>query len=59
MVDNMLLSVEAKYINRLDVLFNIEKKNFDSFVGRTGHIKFLCDPDFLRHFMVALDHLLL
>ena len=43
MVDNMLCSVEASHITRIDVIFNIKEANFDSFIGRTGHIKFLCD----------------
>ncbi len=57
MVDNMLCEIEADQISRIDVIFNIQQKNFDSFIGRTGHVKFLCDPQFLKHFAISLDHL--
>ena len=58
MVDNMLSSISASQISRIDVIFNIDKSNFDSFIGRTGHIKFLCDKQFIKHFVIGLDHLL-
>ena len=58
MVDNMLGSISASQFSRIDVIFNIDKSNFDSFIGRTGHIKFLCDKQFIKHFVIGLDHLL-
>ena len=59
MVDGLLCSVETSQITRMDVVFNIEKGSFDSFIGRKAHVNFLCDPHFLKLFAVALDHLLL
>lgn len=55
----MLWEVEASQISRIDVIFNIESSNFDSFIGRAGHVKFLCDPHFLKLFTIGLDHLLI
>ena len=55
-VDNLLCEIEIQRISRIDVIFNINNKTFDSFIGRTGHVKFLCDPQFLKHFSIALDH---
>jgi len=57
MVDNLLCEIQTDKITRVDVVFNINAKNFDSFIGRTGHVKFLCDPQFLKHFSICLDHL--
>ena len=48
MVQNMLSGITAKSITRVDVNFAIEKKNLDSFIGRTAHIKFISDTDTLR-----------
>jgi len=59
MVDNLLCSVEASKITRIDVIFSIKESTFDTFIGRTGHVKFLCDEHFLNHFAITLDHLLL
>ena len=58
MVDNMLGEVQASHIHRVDVVFNINQANFDSFVGRTGHVKFLTDHHFLKQFSLTLAHLL-
>ena len=54
MVDNLLCSIETSEVRRLDVIFNIEEANFDSFIGKTGHLKFLCDEQFLKHFAIGL-----
>ena len=57
MVDNLLCEIEANEVTRVDVVFNIEEKNLDSFLGRTGHIKFLSDPYFIKQFCINLEHL--
>ncbi len=59
MVDNMLGSIEANQISRIDIIFNIDESNFDSFIGRTGHVRCLCDHNFLKLFVIGLDHLII
>lgn len=55
MVDGIIGKVTAQEISRINVVFNIENRNLDSFIGRTGHIKFLSDIQFIREFCACFD----
>ena len=48
MVNSMLGNVPLNVLYRLDVNFNIEETNLDSYIGRTAHILFLENEDLLR-----------
>jgi len=39
----------------MDIVFNIEDSNFDSVIGRTGHVKFLSDRQFIKLFCIVFD----
>lgn len=41
MAQNILGSIPADVLYRIDVDFRIEETNLDSFIGRTAHIQFL------------------
>ncbi len=57
MVDNLIAEPKCEEIRRISVVFNIESKNFDSFIGRTAHIKYLCDQKFIKMFCFAFEDL--
>lgn len=48
MVNQMLGNVPFNVLYRLDVNFNIEETNLDSYIGRTAHILFLENEELLR-----------
>ena len=48
MVNSLLGNVPFNVLYRLDVNFNIEETNLDSYIGRTAHILFLENEDLLR-----------
>jgi len=48
MVNSMLSNVPFETLYRLDVNFNIEENNLDSYIGRTAHILFLENEELLR-----------
>ena len=48
MVNSMLSNVPFETLYRLDVNFNIEDSNLDSYIGRTAHILFLENEDLLK-----------
>ena len=48
MVNSMLSNVPFDTLYRLDVNFNIEENNLDSYIGRTAHILFLENEDLLK-----------
>lgn len=41
MAENILSKITSKYIYRIDVGYNIKKKNINSFIGREAHLQFL------------------
>lgn len=40
MADNIFKELKTRVIHRVDVNFDIGKKNIDSIIGRAAHIKF-------------------
>jgi hypothetical protein len=48
MAQNLLGQVQVKLIYRIDVNFNIVDKNMDSWIGRTAHIQFLENQQFMK-----------
>lgn len=48
MAKNLLGSVPANHIYRIDVNFKIQEKNLDSFIGRSAHIRFLENQPLIR-----------
>ena len=48
MATNLLGQSKLETIYRLDVNFNIEEKNIDSYIGRKAHILFLENEELLR-----------
>ena len=48
MVNSLLSSVPFNVLYRLDVNFNIEENNLDSYIGRTAHILFLENEELLK-----------
>jgi len=55
MVDNLLGDVNCQSISRMNVVFNIEDRNFDSIVGRTAHVKYLSDCKFINMFTTVFE----
>lgn len=48
MAHNLLGNTSLESIFRLDVNFNIEEKNIDSYIGRKAHILFLENEELLK-----------
>jgi hypothetical protein len=48
MATNILGGLKAKMLFRLDVNFKIKDKNLDSWIGRTAHIQFLENQQFMK-----------
>ena len=48
MAKNILGDLKSKMLFRLDVNFKIKDKNLDSWIGRTAHIQFLENQQFMK-----------
>lgn len=48
MAQNILGGLKSKMLFRLDVNFKIKDKNLDSWIGRTAHIQFLENQQFMK-----------
>ena len=48
MAKNILGGLKSKMLFRLDVNFRIKDKNLDSWIGRTAHIQFLENQQFMK-----------
>ena len=48
MAKNILSGLKSKMLFRLDVNFKIKDKNLDSWIGRTAHIQFLENQQFMK-----------
>ena len=48
MVNSILGKAGINVLYRLDVNFNIEETNLDSFIGRTAHLLFIENEDLMR-----------
>ena len=57
----MALNILSKLTNislkRIDVNFLIQEKNFDTFIGRTAHIQFLENADFMKILFYNIEDL--
>lgn len=51
MANNLLGSIPIDVLYRLDVNFQIQENNLDSFIGRTAHILFLENEELMRMFV--------
>ena len=58
MVYNILSKITNNNLKRVDVNFVIQEKNFDSFIGRTAHIQFLENTDFMKTFFYSIEDIL-
>lgn len=58
MVYNILSKLTNNTLKRVDVNFVIQDKNLDSFIGRTAHIQFLENTDFMKIFFHNIEDLL-
>ena len=58
---NMALNILSKLtdvtLKRVDVNFLIQEKNFDTFIGRTAHIQFLENTDFMKILFYNIEDL--
>ena len=50
MVDSLSEKMNTADLYRIDIGFNISKKNMDNFIGRTAHILFLQDEVLMKIF---------
>tara|TARA_B110000285_G_C14936041_1_gene519636 strand:- start:47 stop:226 length:180 start_codon:yes stop_codon:yes gene_type:complete len=48
MAKNILGGMNSKMLFRLDVNFKIKDKNLDAWIGRTAHIQFLENQQFMK-----------
>jgi len=48
MATNLLGNLPHKLIYRIDVSFNIVDKNVDAWIGRTAHIQFIENREWVR-----------
>ena len=59
MVENILgNNIYGATINRLDINFNVREKSLDSFIGRTAHINYLTDTNFIGLLVLGCRKLL-
>ena len=58
MAYNIIYKLTNNTLKRIDVNFVIQEKNFDSFIGRTAHIQFLENTDFMKIMFYNIDDLL-
>ena len=57
MACNILSKITNNTLKRIDVNFVIQEKNFDSFIGRTAHIQFLENTDFMKIMFYHIEDL--
>ena len=57
MACNILSKITNNTLKRIDVNFVIQDKNFDSFIGRTAHIQFLENTDFMKIMFYNIEDL--
>ena len=55
MVYNILSKITNNNLKRVDVNFVIQEKNFDSFIGRTAHIQFFKNTDFMKTSFYSIE----
>ena len=55
MAYNILSKLTNNTLKRVDVNFVIQEKNLDSFIGRTAHIQFLENTDFMKIFFHNIE----
>jgi hypothetical protein len=55
MAFNILSKFTKDSIRRIDVNFVIPEKSIDSFIGRTAHIQFLENQNFMRILFYSLE----
>ena len=58
MAYNILSKITNSNLKRVDINFVIQEKNFDTFIGRTAHIQFLENSDFMKIFFNSIEDLL-
>jgi hypothetical protein len=54
---NILSKLTDVSLKRVDVNFLIQEKNFDTFIGRTAHIQFLENTDFMKILFYNIEDL--
>ena len=54
---NILSKLSNNTLKRVDVNFVIQEKNFDTFIGRTAHIQFLENTDFMKIMFYNIEDL--
>ena len=57
MASNILSQLTCNRLVRIDVNFQIEGKNLDSFIGRTAHIQFLENQSLMKILLYAYEDL--
>lgn len=57
MACNILSKLTNNTLKRIDVNFVIQEKNFDTFIGRTAHIQFLENTDFMKIMFYNIENL--
>ena len=57
MACNILSKLTNNTLKRIDVNFVIQEKNFDTFIGRTAHIQFLENTDFMKIMFYNIEDL--
>ena len=57
MACNILSKITNTTLKRIHVNFVIQEKNFDSFIGRTAHIQFLENTDFMKIMFYHIEDL--
>ena len=57
MACNILSKITNNTLRRIDVNFVIQEKNFDTFIGRTAHIQFLENTDFMKIMFYNIEDL--
>ena len=57
MACNILSKLTNNTLKRVDVNFVIQEKNFDTFIGRTAHIQFLENTDFMKIMFYNIEDL--
>ena len=57
MAFNILSKITNNTLKRVDVNFVIQEKNFDTFIGRTAHIQFLENTDFMKIMFYNIEDL--
>ena len=55
MAYNLLSKITKDSIKRVDVNFVIQENNLDSFIGRTAHIQFLENVNFMKILFFSMD----